>query len=59
VRNQYLRQREKAIMSEERRARCGPIESGYYDTDLQLIDGQWKITGHQVLLDMPVAFPGA
>ncbi|HXL92109.1 MAG TPA: nuclear transport factor 2 family protein [Streptosporangiaceae bacterium] len=35
------------------------IESGYYDTDLRLIDGQWKITGHRVLMDMPMAFPGA
>jgi hypothetical protein len=34
-----------------------PIESGYYDTDLRLIDGQWKITGHRVLMDMPMAFP--
>jgi len=36
-----------------------PIESGYYDTDLQLIDGRWKITGHRVRMDMPLAFPGA
>lgn len=36
-----------------------PIESGYYDTDLRLIDGEWKITGHRVLMDMPMAFPGA
>jgi hypothetical protein len=36
-----------------------PIESGYYDTDLRLTGGQWKITGHRVLMDMPVAFPGA
>ena len=36
-----------------------PIESGYYDTDLALIGGEWKITGHRVLMDMPIAFPGA
>jgi hypothetical protein len=36
-----------------------PIESGYYDTDLRLIGGQWKITGHRVLMDMPMAFPGS
>ncbi len=35
------------------------IESGYYDTDLRLIGSQWKITGHRVLMDMPMAFPGA
>jgi hypothetical protein len=35
------------------------IESGYYDTDLRRVSGQWKITGHRVLMDMPMAFPGA
>ena len=32
-----------------------PIESGYYDTDLHRIDGEWKIVGHRVLHDMPYA----
>lgn len=36
-----------------------PVESGYYDTDLRLIDGEWKITGHRVLMDQPLVFPGA
>ncbi|GII52687.1 hypothetical protein Pth03_10760 [Planotetraspora thailandica] len=36
-----------------------PIESGYYDTDLRQIDGEWKIVKHDVLLDMPIAVPGA
>jgi hypothetical protein len=35
-----------------------PIESGYYDTDLHRVDGEWKITGHRVLMDMPIAIPG-
>jgi hypothetical protein len=35
------------------------VESGYYDTDLRLIDGEWKITGHRVLMDMPLVFPPA
>ncbi|MEH0843243.1 nuclear transport factor 2 family protein [Micromonospora sp. CPCC 205711] len=35
-----------------------PIESGYYDTDLRRIDGEWKIVGHRILLDMPYAIPG-
>lgn len=34
-----------------------PIESGYYDTDLRLIDGEWKIVGHRILLDMPYVIP--
>ncbi|WP_127508061.1 nuclear transport factor 2 family protein [Actinoplanes solisilvae] len=34
-----------------------PIESGYYDTDLRRIDGEWKIVGHRVLLDMPYVIP--
>ncbi|WP_326565431.1 nuclear transport factor 2 family protein [Amycolatopsis rhabdoformis] len=29
-----------------------PIESGYYDTELMLIDGTWKITRHDVLGDL-------
>jgi hypothetical protein len=36
-----------------------PIESGYYDTELRRIDGEWKITRHHVLLDMPIALPTA
>ncbi|MFF3950781.1 nuclear transport factor 2 family protein [Streptomyces sp. NPDC001902] len=36
-----------------------PIESGYYDTMLRRIDGEWKITRHDVLMDMPMAIPGA
>ncbi|GHF91622.1 nuclear transport factor 2 family protein [Streptomyces thermodiastaticus] len=35
-----------------------PIESGYYDTDLRRIDGEWKIVRHDVLMDMPMALPG-
>ncbi|MFJ1975519.1 nuclear transport factor 2 family protein [Streptomyces sp. NPDC087903] len=35
-----------------------PIESGYYDTDLRRIDGEWKIVGHRILLDMPYVIPG-
>jgi hypothetical protein len=35
-----------------------PIESGYYDTDLVRAGGEWKITGHRVLMDVPVAIPG-
>jgi hypothetical protein len=36
-----------------------PIESGYYDTDLRRVDGEWKIIQHRVLMDMPIAIPGA
>jgi ketosteroid isomerase-like protein len=36
-----------------------PIESGYYDTDLRRIEGEWKIVRHHVLMDMPIAVPGA
>lgn len=36
-----------------------PIESGYYDTDLRRVDGEWKIVHHRVLLDLPAAFPVA
>ncbi|WP_326727561.1 nuclear transport factor 2 family protein [Streptomyces phaeochromogenes] len=32
-----------------------PIESGYYDSDLRFIDGEWKIVRHRVLHDMPYA----
>jgi ketosteroid isomerase-like protein len=37
----------------------GPIESGYYDTDLRRVDGEWKIVKHSVLMDMPIAVPAA
>ncbi|GGK84444.1 hypothetical protein Sme01_28850 [Sphaerisporangium melleum] len=36
-----------------------PIESGYYDTDLRRVGGEWKIVRHHILLDMPYAIPGA
>jgi ketosteroid isomerase-like protein len=32
-----------------------PVESGYYDTDLRRLDGEWKIVKHTVLLDMSPA----
>jgi hypothetical protein len=35
------------------------FESGYYDTDLRRVDGEWKIVKHSVLLDMPFAVPAA
>lgn len=34
-----------------------PIESGYYDTDLARVAGEWKIIHHRVLLDQPIALP--
>jgi hypothetical protein len=37
----------------------GPVESGYYDTDLRRVGGEWKIVKHSVLMDMPVAVAGA
>jgi hypothetical protein len=43
-------------MSDDRK---GPIESGYYDTDLRRVDGEWKIVKHSVLMDMPIAVPAA
>ncbi|MFF4622196.1 nuclear transport factor 2 family protein [Nonomuraea jabiensis] len=36
-----------------------PIESGYYDTDLSRIDGEWKIIRHSIRLDMPYVIPDA
>ena len=36
-----------------------PIESGYYDTDLRRVDGEWKIVKHSVLMGMPIAVPAA
>ncbi|MEV5177329.1 nuclear transport factor 2 family protein [Streptomyces flaveolus] len=35
-----------------------PIESGYYDTHLRRVGGEWKIVRHEVLMDMPMAVPG-
>jgi ketosteroid isomerase-like protein len=35
-----------------------PIESGYYDTALRRVAGEWKIVRHTVLMDMPIAVPG-
>ena len=35
------------------------IESGYYDTQLARIGSKWKITNHRVLMDVPMALPGA
>ena len=32
-------------------------ESGYYDTSLRRVDGSWQITRHNVLNDLPPAFP--
>lgn len=32
-------------------------ESGYYDTDLVKIAGEWKISRHRVLLDLPMVLP--
>jgi SnoaL-like domain len=37
----------------------GPIESGYYDTDLRRVDGEWMIVKHSVLMDVPIAVPAA
>jgi hypothetical protein len=34
-----------------------PIESGYYDTDFRLIEGEWKVVHHRVLGDLPFALP--
>jgi hypothetical protein len=36
-----------------------PAESGYYDTDLRRIDGEWKILHHRILHDLPYALPSA
>lgn len=30
------------------------VESGYYDTDLRLLDGEWKIVRHHALGDLPM-----
>ncbi|MCZ4123400.1 nuclear transport factor 2 family protein [Streptomyces sp. H39-S7] len=34
-----------------------PIESGYYDMDLERVQGQWKIVHHRILGDMPMVLP--
>jgi hypothetical protein len=36
-----------------------PIESGYYRPSLRRLDGAWKIVHHEIVLDQPMAFPGA
>lgn len=36
-----------------------PIESGYYRPVLRRQDGVWRISRHVIVLDMPIAFPGA
>jgi len=36
-----------------------PIESGYYRPRLRRVDGTWKIVHHEIVLDQPMAFPGA
>jgi ketosteroid isomerase-like protein len=36
-----------------------PIESGYYRPNLRRVDGKWKIVHHTIVLDQPMAFPGA
>ncbi|AXI78785.1 nuclear transport factor 2 family protein [Peterkaempfera bronchialis] len=36
-----------------------PIESGYYQPRLRRVDGAWRIVHHTILLDQPMAFPGA
>lgn len=36
-----------------------PIEAGYYRSDLMRLGGGWKITRHRIILDLPMAFPGA
>lgn len=35
------------------------IESGYYRPTMRRVDGEWKIIHHQIVLDQPMAFPGA
>jgi ketosteroid isomerase-like protein len=36
-----------------------PIELGYYRPRLQRVDGTWKIVHHEIVHDLPMAFPGA
>lgn len=36
-----------------------PIESGYYQPTLQRSDGRWRLRKMRILLDMPIAMPGA
>jgi ketosteroid isomerase-like protein len=47
----------QVIVFEVRPGAIRPIESGYYDTDLRRIDGDWKIVRHDVLLDSPIDLP--
>lgn len=35
-----------------------PIEAGYYRPRLRRLDGEWKITHHEILHDIPYALPG-
>jgi SnoaL-like domain len=59
TRGEYLPARRMAPGAFGAQGSVQPIESGYYDTDLQRIDGEWKIVRHHVLLDLPIAIPGA
>lgn len=36
-----------------------PVESGYYRPRLRRVDGTWKIVHQAIVLDQPMAFPGA
>ncbi|CAA9308608.1 MAG: hypothetical protein AVDCRST_MAG56-6089 [uncultured Cytophagales bacterium] len=36
-----------------------PIESGYYQPSLRQTEDGWKIARHRILMDMPMAIPGA
>ncbi len=36
-----------------------PIESGYYRPRMRRVDGSWRIVHHTIVLDQPMAFPGA
>ena len=36
-----------------------PIESGYYRPRLRRVGGAWRIVHHEIVLDQPMAFPGA
>ena len=39
--------------------RVTPIESGYYRPKLRRVDGHWLIALQTILIDLPIAFPGA
>ena len=36
-----------------------PSESGFYESDVRRIDGEWRIVHHRIILDMPFALPVA